>query len=61
MNLNVNFDHDKCLVTDVDDKCILEGLRSSDNLYTLKSPTHLSQDWLWWYKIVAWETGAPEL
>ena len=38
LNLNVNFDQKRCMVIDVDGKCILEGFRSHDNCYTLTSP-----------------------
>ena len=40
LNLNVNFNHEKCVVFDTDGKCVLEGSRSSDNYYTLTSPSH---------------------
>ena len=40
LNLNVNFDSKKCVVIDVDGKCILEGFRSPNNCYTLTSPSH---------------------
>ena len=39
-NLNVNFNCEKCVVIDIDGKCILEGFRSPDNCYTLISPSH---------------------
>ena len=34
-NLNVNFDHGKCVVLDAKGKCVLKGFRSSNNWYTL--------------------------
>ena len=40
LNLNVNFDHEKCVVFDTNGKCVLEGFRSLDNCYTLSSPSH---------------------
>ena len=41
-NLNVNFNPGKCVVLDADGKYVLEGFRSSDNCYTLTSPSHMS-------------------
>ena len=40
LNLNVNFNREKCFVLDTDDKCVLEGFRSPDNCYTLTSPSY---------------------
>ena len=40
LNLNVNFNREKCDVIDDNGKCILEGFRSPDNCYTLASPSH---------------------
>ena len=40
LNVNVNFDRKKCMVIDVDGKCILEGFHFLDNCYTLTSPSH---------------------
>ena len=40
LNLNVNFDLEKRVVIDANGKCILEGLRSFDNCYTLTSSSH---------------------
>ena len=34
LNLNVNFNREKCVVIDVDGKFILEGFDSLDNCYT---------------------------
>ena len=39
LNLNVNFDREKCMV-DADGNCILEGFKSPNNCYTLTSPSH---------------------
>ena len=41
LNLNINFDHEKCMVVDADGKCMLEGFRTPDNCYTLTSPLHM--------------------
>ena len=38
-NLHVNFTHDKCIVLDEFENCVLEGSRSLNNCYTL-SPWH---------------------
>ena len=40
LNLNVDFDLEKCVVFDTDGKCILEGFHSPNNYYTLTSPSH---------------------
>ena len=40
LNLNVNLNREKCVVLDADGKCVLKGFRSSDNCYTLTSPSH---------------------
>ena len=45
INLNVNLYREKCVIIDVEGKCVLEGFRSPDNYYTLTSPfTHMSHD-----------------
>ena len=40
LNLNVNFNREKCVVIDDNGKSILEGFRSPDNYYTFTSPSH---------------------
>ena len=40
LNLNVNFNCGKCVVLDAIGKCVLQGFHSSDNCYTLTSPSH---------------------
>ena len=40
LNLNVNFNHKKCVIINADGKCVLEGFRSPDNCCTLTSPLH---------------------
>ena len=40
MNLNVNFDCEKCVIIDANGKFVLEGMRYSNNCYTLTSPSH---------------------
>ena len=39
LNLHINFTHDKCVVLDEFENCVLEGSRSLNNCYTL-SPSH---------------------
>ena len=40
LNLNINFNSEKCVVLDTNGKCVLDGFRSSDNCYTLTSPSY---------------------
>ena len=40
LNLNVGFNHEKCVVLDIDGKCMLEGFCSSDHCYTLSSSSY---------------------
>ena len=55
-DLHVKFSKDKCSVFDKSEKCVMEGLRSSDNCYMLTSPlecykTTLDETEIWHQKL----------
>ena len=61
LNHNVNFNREKCVVIDADGKCVQEDLRSSNNCYTLTSPSHTchmmnSDDTKLWNQILGYLT-----
>ena len=39
LNLNINFNCEKCVVIDAEGKRVLEGFHSPNNCYTLTSPS----------------------